>query len=299
MQPIERLNIDVSYYDNLDDTHSKKTANLWQLLTGKYTTEHHPQLKNIRAEKDHAKRQVLKKALPGFLVTGVFSQRGAGFIEKWTGLAGIDIDFKDHKYIKNPYDLKEHLCHNPYILYGGYSCSNEGLFLIVEFESLENYSFHYEAIMADFLRCGIRVDTACKDLARFRYMFDDPDPYLNPDATVYTRLPSHTEKPKKIKTNTQITDADKANIKKCVDYICGELINITESYEDWFAVGCSLASGLGEDGREFYHNLSSMSNKYDYSDCDKKYNECMKADHTNIGKFFNVCKKYSVEYKNL
>jgi hypothetical protein len=297
MQPIERLNVDVSYYANQSDKHSKKTANLWKLLTGQFTTKHHPQLEKVRAEKDYSKRSELKKALPAFTVTGVFSQRGSDFIDEWTGLAGIDIDFKNNKHIKNPYELKKHLCRNPYVLYGGYSCSNEGLFLIIEFDSLENYTLQYNCIIEDFLRCGIKIDTGCKDLARLRYLSDDPDPYTNANAALYTRLP--VEKPKRMKNTPQITEEDKANIKKCVDYICGELINIADDYDDWFELGCSLASGLGEEGREYFHDISAMSGKYKPFECDKKYNECLKADRTNIGKFFNICKQYNVKYINL
>ncbi|MDR2954940.1 MAG: PriCT-2 domain-containing protein, partial [Prevotella sp.] len=80
-----------------------------------------------------------------------------------------------------------------------------------------------------------------------------------------------------------------------VDYICGDLINIADDYDDWFELGCSLASGLGEEGREYFHDISAISGKYKPSDCDKKYNECLKADRTNIGKFFNMCKKYNVK----
>ena len=35
--------------------------------------------------------------------------------------------------------------------------------------------------------------------------------------------------------------------------------NIADSYSDWLRLGFALADGLGEEGRELYHQLSAQS----------------------------------------
>lgn len=243
--------------------------------------------------------KLIKNKLPCATISGICVGDRKDSNMRLNGVITIDIDEKDNPHISNLGDLKKYIRHIPYVAACAHSVGGKGYYILIPIAYPEKHKEQYTSICDDFERCGIAVDRSCSNPSRLRFVSLDNEPYINGNATVYTRLPSHTEKPAKIKSNMPITETDKANIKKCVDYICGELINIVESYEDWVAVGFSLASGLGEDGREIYHNISSMSDKYDYAECDKKYNECLKADHTNIGKFFNVCKKYNIEYKNL
>lgn len=57
---------------------------------------------------------------------------------------------------------------------------------------------------------------------------------------------------------------------------------ITDSYDDWLRVGFALASELGEDGRQYFHQLSEMSSKYDAQACDQKYNQCLKQNNGSV-----------------
>ena len=65
----------------------------------------------------------------------------------------------------------------------------------------------------------------------------------------------------------------------------GDLVNaivsngrcITDDYNDWLKVGFALAGALGEGGRQYFHQLSSMSGKYNQAECDKKYNNCLRS----------------------
>lgn len=43
--------------------------------------------------------------------------------------------------------------------------------------------------------------------------------------------------------------------------IKGRHIDMTENYDDWINLGFSLAS-LGEEGREYFHIVSSQNGKY-------------------------------------
>ena len=64
-------------------------------------------------------------------------------------------------------------------------------------------------------------------------------------------------------------------------------INLTESYDDWLSYGFSLCT-FGEEGRQIYHNICSVSDKYNYSECDDKYNIILRdfnGDKSGINKY--------------
>ena len=52
--------------------------------------------------------------------------------------------------------------------------------------------------------------------------------------------------------------------------------NIAESYGDYVKLGFALANGLGCDGRDLYHMLCAHSTKYRMSDCERKWQECLR-----------------------
>lgn len=79
-------------------------------------------------------------------------------------------------------------------------------------------------------------------------------------------------------------------------------IDITTPYkEGWIKLGFALADGLGEDGRELFHLLSSMNAEYNYEECDKKYTSCIKGKGkgVTINTFFKMAQKAGVDLKTI
>lgn len=78
-------------------------------------------------------------------------------------------------------------------------------------------------------------------------------------------------------------------------------IDITTPYEEWINLGFALSDGLGEDGRGFFHQLSSMNAEYNYEECDKKYTSCMKGNGKGITikTFFKMAKDVGVDLKTI
>ena len=76
---------------------------------------------------------------------------------------------------------------------------------------------------------------------------------------------------------------------------------ISDDYNDWFRIGLALANGLGEAGRDLYHQLSCMSSKYDYAECDKKYDNCLRTGNGSItlGTFFQMAKDAGVDIRTM
>jgi hypothetical protein len=53
--------------------------------------------------------------------------------------------------------------------------------------------------------------------------------------------------------------------------------DIASNYADWRDLGFALADALGESGRSYYHRLSCFYPKYNQSETDKQFDNCLKA----------------------
>ena len=73
--------------------------------------------------------------------------------------------------------------------------------------------------------------------------------------------------------------------------------NIAEDYIDYVRLGFALANGLGSDGRDLYHMLCAHSTKYRMSDCELKWQECLrKTDgRTSIATFYHMAREAGVD----
>lgn len=104
-----------------------------------------------------------------------------------------------------------------------------------------------------------------------------------------------------LETNqTSITDELSTECLYMSEFIKEKRINFTESYPDWLSEGFSLCS-LGETGREIFHNLSSVSKKYDKTECDNQYDKCLhnyNDTKTGINKFLITAKEAINKYVN-
>lgn len=79
-----------------------------------------------------------------------------------------------------------------------------------------------------------------------------------------------------------------------------ERLDITTNYDDWFRIGFSLISELGEEGRDYFHRISRFYEKYDFDECDKQFNKCLQRDRNGditIGTFFYYAKNAGVKIR--
>ena len=73
--------------------------------------------------------------------------------------------------------------------------------------------------------------------------------------------------------------------------------DITSGYTEWLKVGFAIASEFGEAGRRYFHDISALYTGYDATECDKKYDECLKSDNgrTNISTLFYLAEQQGVK----
>lgn len=284
---MDYMNRRVSVYRNTTDN----TGTITQLNTFLLSAKYKDDIEYLRTITDKKKRNELKRQLPCITVSGIFepTRKKENLIEH-TGLLCIDIDGQDNRHIRNFANLKEQIARLDEVLYCGLSASGNGYFAIVPIKYPEYHKEHFKALQNDFNNYGIVIDSNCGDVTRLRGYAYDAKPYINEKTKVYTRLVFPERKPKLYTYDLNINN----DIGRIVSNACKYGIDMTDNYNDWFMIGCSLASELGESGRSYFHDLSRVSSKYNYAECDKKYNECLKTNGFTIGTFFYMAKQYGI-----
>lgn len=132
-----------------------------------------------------------------------------------SNLLCIDIDKKDNMDVDWFDDLK-HEWHNiPQILYAGRSIRGKGWFAIFRIAYPDKHEDQFEALKHDFANSGLIIDKACKNVNRMRFISYDPEPYVNEDATLYTKV---WVEPKPAYHSSCAYSGD----------------DITATYDDWF-----------------------------------------------------------------
>ena len=88
-----------------------------------------------------------------------------------------------------------------------------------------------------------------------------------------------------------------ARVQSLIAQLQATHADITSGYTEWLKVGFAIASEFGEAGRRYFHDISSLYTGYDATECDKKYDECLKSDNgrTNISTLFYLAEQQGVK----
>ena len=91
--------------------------------------------------------------------------------------------------------------------------------------------------------------------------------------------------------------SDKERVEALVAAVEAAQQDITPSYDDWFGAGVALASALGEEGRTLFHRISRFYAGYNYHECDKKYNDCLRdpSPAYSLGTLFHLAKQAGIQ----
>lgn len=273
----------VSFFENAFDTVGKGMLLNDILLTDSYFSE----VKAYREIKDVEQRRTAKLKMPMFTPSGLFEKRCKNGLIQHTGLICLDIDGKENPGI-DMLQLKNDLSDIAY--YAGLSISGKGLFVIVPIKYPERHEAHFDSLFDDFADMGITIDKACRDVSRARFVSYDAEPIYNPDAPIYSKF----KLPEPV-THTQIFTNSQTNIEKLTRKAIESRTNITKDYLDWFALACSLRHTPG--GRDIFHALSRMDERYNHTEADKQFNEVLHGTGYNEAKFFEICKRHGITLK--
>ncbi len=263
---------------------TKETAevNLFQFLTCERPVLLES-LVRVRATTDSKERSGLKTALLPVVcpsVTAFNGERRTENIKGYTNLLCIDIDEKD-----NPHTIGtalEVLKSLPYVAFTQRSASGNGYYAIIPIKDGEHLVEYFNAVSEELAERGIIIDKSCKDFVRARFFSHDPDRYINPRCTMYTRRVKTRVEGEALTFESLVqqhpTTIDSEGFQTVLDRACEgvEALDVCPNYKAWSEVGMGLAKVLGEVGRGYFHRLSCGYKGYNPSETDRKYDEFLK-----------------------
>ena len=282
----------ISYYRNVEDNVGTEIS----LRDFLFNDQYKEQIEYIRSIQDENIQKCLKLQLPLATISGTFAPiRKAENLVTHSNLLCIDIDKKDNMSVTWFDDLKHEWRNIPQILYAGCSIRGKGWFAIFRIAYPDKHKAQFEALQRDFASSGLVIDKACKDVSRMRFISYDPEPYVNEEATLYTKV--WVEPKPAYHSSCAYSGDDMEQVEKCCHIIEDRSIDITATYDEWFHVGAALAS-LGECGRSLFHMVSSQNAKYKASETDKKFDNLLRnVSNIKIGTFFHICSQYGINWK--
>ena len=155
---------------------------------------------------------------------------------------------------------------------------------------------------------GLKADRSCMDVTRLRIVSYDRQAYLNTQAKAYSKTVNreyeislqqiYSERPVSSKT---VAERHKTyeRVMILIHKLKRKRIDITRNYNEWFDIGCALASEYGVKGLPLFQAVSSLHPNYDPDKCAKQYRQCLKHNYKKIqiATFFYICQKYGVTFK--
>lgn len=294
-QSIPFFDRNVSVFNNVHDSEPKEMKLGEFLALG---AQYREQIMRLRAATGHETRSRLKKQLPMMTTSGVFrGGRRAECLAAYSGLICIDIDAKDNTEAPDFDHLKENvLSQIKEVAYAARSVGGKGYFAIIPLRYPNQHKQQFKQLQKDFADIGITIDAACSDVCRLRCLSYDEAPYVNDEAVAYTGVYKEPRQPQwqSWQRNGFADDTDERVYQACKEIELRK-IDMTDNYEDWIAIGFSLAT-LGEAGREYFHIVSRQSPKYRARETEQKFSSFLRScsNGYSIGTFFYYCQRFGV-----
>ncbi len=287
----------VALFENMFSIQVFKKISLKDFLMGqKYKT---PVEIYRRDSRDTNQRRIIKNTIACVTPSSNANYRDEPYFKECknahTGLICIDIDAKDNEGFD--LDKAKHIIGEecPSLYYAGLSIGGEGIFLIFRISNPELHREHFNALVYYLKeRFNLNVDRAVQSPVHLRVASYDENPYYNPNPTQFKLVMEIRSSPMPIKRSPETRE----QVENAVLFIKRCRIDITNKYYNWFKIGSALAHEFGEEGRKWFHIVSSMHNGYNKNECDFEYDKCLryKKGKVKIATFFYFCKSHGVKY---
>ena len=246
---------EISFYNNSFDTAGTVT-DLDQLLSKIRNGEWSEPIAKVRGIKDKALRSRLKRSLPAATISGQFTKRDSGSIQKHSGFICLDVD-----NISDPASIKEVLCPDPVVFSAFVSCSGNGLAIIMKISQTAAHKDLFQQARSYLLDHYGLVTDSTQDVARLRYISHDPVLYKNTECKTFNGY-----------KRPNFKDHDSTNdLSSLVEAIVSKGADLTNDYSNWIQVGLALVSSGDPLAKDYFHRISSLSSKYDRDKTETKY----------------------------
>src|ERR1035437_5024801 len=296
--------MEVEYFKKVNNRPDHRPADLNKILTWatsdsklkQNTSKYKKFLKdNPKATRKEISQQKLE-LFSAITFGGTFG--GTGKSEELLEMSGLIVLDFDH--VERLEEVRQELENDiqTYLLF--ISPSGDGLKVIVKHNLKDHLKWQYlyqelEEYFAN--KYYLVTDKSGKDISRMCYVPYINNLYKKEDSWIwkytgkFEKISDKLNEIEKSEINeykkTEITDELYQECFYMSTFLVENEINLTENYDEWLSYGFSLCT-FGENGREIYHNISSVSPKYDHEEVDAKYDNLLRdfnGDKSGINKY--------------
>lgn len=271
-------------------------------------------LRGVVTEDGHAKEKdikvnAFKQSLPAVTISATTTgERKLNALSVHTGLLQIDLDAKDNPALLDDLGgVRNALEKDQHTLLLFLSPSGNGLKIIVRIpDSIDLHGSAFTQARAYYYdKYGLRMDKQTSDPTRLCYLSLDPQIFINWEATAFYQAPADIPfepgTDRTVLKTTSILSSHGRNrertledIQRMVLQIEAKRLDITGNNTDWFSLGCSLASYLGEEARTIFHRISVFYPGYSTEECNAMFDRCLKIGNSPIEFFYSACKRFGI-----
>jgi hypothetical protein len=255
----------ISHYKNIHDSQDTDIE-LASFLEGVQSGKWQDIVFDVRNAPTKEIKDLKKKTAPLVTVSGSFSARKDDALRKHSNFIAIDIDNLD-----DASETKKRISQDPFIYAAFLSIGGNGLCLIVKIDGTRHLDAFNGIAAYLYNEYQLIVDQSGKNVSRARFVSYDPFMLLNTKSATFKKYLPKKKEQKHPKVMVIKTDFD-AMIKQMDE----KGINLCEDYSDWLSICYALIQEFQEQGREYFHTLSSHSSKYNSIDCDSQFDACLK-----------------------
>ena len=276
----------VSIFKNVSDPKNPDTEeilyHLFKIRDGEWEDLVNP----VRLAKTKEERNELKMNMPTVCYSGEFEYRNEKGIKKHNGLINIDLDC-----VENIEQAKELLKNDSYVFAVWVSTSGTGLRVLFRVEPKKHREAFNGISQYLFEKYGLSADPNGVSLSKPYIVDFDPFIYINP---LYSEVPVFTDYVKEVQIKEIVGFVYSPNdFDSIIKQIVARRVNICEGYSEWIKVGFAISEQFGASGSHYFHEVSKISSKYNYTNCENQYKRCLKARGTtkaNISTFYYLAK---------
>ena len=276
----------ISFFPHHKSKEPSQTLSIDTLLEQIRDGQWKSQVEHLRGENDPEKRKDLKLALPGVTISGTFRVRNREGLIRHSGFICIDVDYEIERDLieKDPYT---YACFD--------SVSKRGLAIVVKIKPDAHEPSFCFLQKYYFETYGIAIDGAPKSTVSLRCISYDPHLVIRPKSKVSK---TYIPKPPKPSNSLPIVLSDE-QINEVASEIISRGVDLAPDYESYYLLALSLSRGIGQSGRDLFHRLCSVNEKYKFSQADRKFTDALKAPATtaksiSIGTFFHMAKSAGI-----
>lgn len=284
--------MEISLFKNVEDPKNPEIISILDYLTDTRDGYWHKIVNHCRnLSIEDAK--VYKKTMPTACLSGKFSYRDDKHLVSHNELLAIDLDWVD-----NLESIKNQLKKDKYTFSVFLSTYGQGLRWLIRIAPNKHKEAFKGAVQYLYQKYGLAASNENgpvdlnNSLSKPYIVSFDPDLYLNPD---YKDIPIFNKYVKEtVIKNVPIYVHNNDDFETIFKEIIGRRIDICQNYDDWYRLALGLAEEFGEKGRYYFHELSSLHEKYNHKRTDYQYNISLKrskgGDKVSIKIFYYLAK---------